>query len=93
MFRRKFFARLAMAGAATIGTAHSADSKTVVYQIKGFTCVTCAVGLDTLLQQQPGVVHSKSSYTDATATIEFRPSVISENALKALISEMGFRAK
>jgi len=93
MFRRNFIARLAMGGAATIGGMTAAESKTVTYRIKGFTCVTCAVGLDTLLQQQEGVVHSKSSYPDATTTIEFKPSVITEKSLKAYISEMGFTAK
>ena len=93
MFRRNFITRLAMSGATTMATVSAADSKTVTYRIKGFTCVTCAVGLDTLLSKQEGVVRVHSSYPDATTVIEFRPSRTNENALKEFISEMGFRAK
>lgn len=96
MFRRKFIARLGLAsasGLAAVGAAHAGQSRTVTYRVKGFSCITCAVGLDTLLCRQKGVVHSKSSYPDATAVIEFDPALVSEQSLKALISEMGFTAE
>jgi len=76
--------------AAAISNLSAAHTKTVTYKIKGFTCVTCAVGLDTLLSQQAGVVRSKSTYPGAVTTIEFKPSVTTEKALKEFISEMGF---
>jgi Cu+-exporting ATPase len=88
MFRRNFLQRIAFG--ASVGLA--APNKTVTYRIKGFTCVTCAVGLDTLLQRQKGVVHSKSSYPDATTVIEFNPGLVTEKELKAFIAEMGFTA-
>jgi len=89
MIRRIFLTGLA----AAVGSIKAADSKTVTYKIKGFTCVTCAVGLDTLLQRQDGVIHSKSSYPEAVTTIEYKPAVITERDLKSFISEMGFEAK
>jgi copper chaperone CopZ len=90
MFRRNFITQVALSAAA-IGKMTAADTKTVTYKIKGFTCVTCAVGLDTLMQQQEGVVRSKSTYPEAVTTIEFKPSVITEKSLKGFISEMGFQ--
>jgi Cu+-exporting ATPase len=49
MFRRRFLQVLAVTGAGALafeargtGTAH-----TVIYKVNGFSCVTCAVGLDT----------------------------------------------
>jgi len=92
MFRRKFITRLAMSGATTIATVSAADTKTVTYRIKGFTCVTCAVGLDTLLSKEQGVIRVHSSYPDASTEIEFHPSRTNETALKKFISEMGFTA-
>jgi Cu+-exporting ATPase len=89
MIRRNFIAGLA----AAVGTLPAADTKTVTYTIKGFTCVACAVGLDTLLQRQDGVIHSHSTYPEARTTIEYKPAVMTEQALKAFISEMGFEAK
>jgi Cu+-exporting ATPase len=90
MFRRNFISRLALGSAATLGTVRAAGSKTVTYKIKGFTCVTCSVGLDTILQRQEGVIQSKSNFPDATTTIEYRLGQITEQAIKSLISEMGF---
>jgi copper chaperone CopZ len=89
MIRRNFITGLAAAA----GALKAADSKTVTYKVKGFTCITCAVGLDTLLQRQEGVIHSKSTYPGAVTTIEYRPAVITERELKSFISEMGFEAK
>ena len=43
--------------------------------VKGFTCPTCAVGLDTMLGRQKGVIHSISSYPDAMTVIEFHPQL------------------
>jgi copper chaperone CopZ len=92
MFRRNFLTRLAISGTTTIATVSAADSKTVTYRIKGFTCVTCAVGLDTLLSKEDGVIQVHSSYPDALTKIQFRPSQTSESKLKKFISEMGFTA-
>ncbi len=92
MFRRKFITGLTVAGVSGLA-AEGTETKTVTYRIQGFSCVTCAVGLDTMLQRQDGVVRSKSSYPDATTTIEFRPSATDEKSLKGFILEMGFIAK
>ncbi len=82
-----------MSGATTIAAVSAADRQTVTYRIKGFTCVTCAVGLDTLLSKQEGVIHVHSSYPDASTTIQFQPSRTNEGVLKKFIAEMGFTAK
>jgi copper chaperone CopZ len=97
MFRRSFIQRITLAsasvGVAAVTTLQAGSSKTVTYRIKGFTCVTCAVGLDTMLQRQKGVVHSKSSYPDATTVIEFDPNLVTEKSLREFIGEMGFTAE
>ncbi len=96
MLRRRFIQLLTVAGAggmATLGTLEAADTKIVTYQVKGFTCITCAVGLETLLRQQKGVVWAKASYPDASAAIKYRPATITEDQLKAFIAEMGFTAE
>ena len=87
---------MSVAGAgnlATLGTLEAHDTRTVTYKVKGFTCITCAVGLETLLQRQKGVVWVKASYPDASATIKFQPGTVTEDQLKAFISDMGFTAE
>ena len=97
MFRRQFIQLIALAGAgrlaATAAVGASENHETVTYRVKGFTCITCAVGLETLLRQQKGVVWAKASYPDAMVTIQFNSESVTENALRKFISEMGFTAE
>jgi Cu+-exporting ATPase len=92
MFRRNFIQRIALASAG-IGAALARESKTVTYRVKGFTCPTCAVGLDTMLRRQNGVIQSQSSYPDALTVIKFDPHLVTEKSLKAFIAELGFTAE
>jgi copper chaperone CopZ len=95
MFRRQFVqfvATLSASSVATIAAADTKGTKTVTYVVKGFSCVTCAVGLDTVLEKQKGVVHCKSTYPDGIVKIQFDPKEITEQSLKAFIAEMGFTA-
>jgi copper chaperone CopZ len=93
MFRRQFMqfvATLSASSVATIAAADTKGAKTVTYVVKGFSCVTCAVGLDTTLQKQKGVITSKSIYPDGVVTIQFDPQEVSEKEIRSLISGMGF---
>jgi copper chaperone CopZ len=95
MLRRKFIQLMTVAGTgslAALGTLEASDAKSVTYSVKGFTCVTCAVGLETLLRQQKGVVWAEASYPDASVVIRYEPGTVTEDKLKAYIAEMGFTA-
>jgi Cu+-exporting ATPase len=65
----------------------------VTYRVKGFTCVTCAVGLETMLQREKGIISAKASYPKASVIIRFDPELLSEGSLKGFIAEMGFRVE
>ena len=97
MFRRQFVQLIAALGtgslasiAAVTQSAKPEASETVTYHVKGFSCITCAVGLDTLLKEKKGVAWSKSSYPDGIVIIKFDPKEVTEASLKACIAEMGF---
>ena len=60
---------------------------------KYFTCITCAVGLDTLLRQQKGVLSSKSTYPEGRVTVSYDPGIVTPSEIKAFIGSMGFRVK
>ena len=68
-------------------------SKTVTYMVRGFSCITCATGLDTLLGQQKGVAFSKSTYPEGKATVAFDPTQITEQAIVTFITDLGFTVK
>lgn len=94
MIRRKFLSFAAFAGAGSLaaieGVAHT-ERRTVTFRISGFTCVTCAVGLETMLGKESGVIRAKASYPDGATTITYDPAVISEGRLADFIATTGFR--
>jgi len=93
MIRRQFIQLATFAGVGgltAIGIAKAGETRTVTYHVIGFSCITCAVGLDTMLGRHKGIVRSKSTYPEGMVTIDFHPGLISESSIKALISEMGF---
>jgi anaerobic selenocysteine-containing dehydrogenase len=68
------------------------EIKTVLWRIQGFTCITCAVGLEVMLRQQKGVKSADASYPGATVTIQFHPEEVSEASLRSFITGIGFTA-
>jgi copper chaperone CopZ len=91
MIRRKFMQGIAC-GLGAVEAAAS-GTKTVIYRIEGFSCVTCAVGLDAMLKDRKGIVRSKSSYADQTSAVEFNPDLVAEKQIQAFIEELGFTAR
>jgi copper chaperone CopZ len=93
MFRRSFLQLLTMAsvgGLAPLEAVSAAATQTVIYRVKGFTCITCATGLDTLLSQQKGIASSKSTYPEGKATVTFDPNQITEQTIVTFITDLGF---
>jgi copper chaperone CopZ len=64
--------------------------RTATYRVKGFSCVTCATGLDTILSQQKGIKSSKSTYPAGVVTVCFNPDQLTEERIVGLIGELGF---
>ena len=92
MLRRRVLQFLAVSGAGALPfeAKRTGTAKTAIYQVKGFSCITCAVGLDTLLSKQKGVLASKSTYPEGKVTVRFDPNAIEEKSIEGFISGMGF---
>jgi copper chaperone CopZ len=90
MFRRKFVQLIGAGSLAGIPTLGAIGTHTVKYRVKGFSCVTCAVGLDAMLQKQKGVASSQSSYPDGLVVVKFDPKEITDASLRTFIADMGF---
>jgi copper chaperone CopZ len=92
MSRRRFLQFLAISGAGALAFEAKGlgTARTVIYQVKGFSCITCAVGLDTLLGKQKGILGSKSTYPGGKVTVRFDPDAIDEKSIEGFITEMGF---
>jgi Cu+-exporting ATPase len=93
MLRRKFFKVVTMATTGVLAPlqAVAAEPKKVVtYHVRGFSCVTCATGLDTMLRRETGIVSSSSTYPEGVATIGFDPDKTTESQIKEFIAGLGF---
>lgn len=102
MIRRQFIKLATLAGATGLASfgaletnhakdvVHAAGTETITWRVQGFTCVTCAVGLEVMLRQQKGVASASASYPNASVTVRFHPNEVSEAKLRAFISETGF---
>lgn len=94
MFRRQFMQLVALTGIGGLNPlesiAASGPRTTLILQVKGFTCITCAVGLDTLLGKEKGIASSRSTYPEGRVTVVFDPQASSEDAIRKVIAEMGF---
>jgi Cu+-exporting ATPase len=102
MDRRKFLtcimgitAGLGLAGADTaafqkLARTGPAENQTARYKVNGFTCVTCATGLEVMLRELQGVISAHASYPEATVVIGFDQNLTSEQKLKDFIAGCGF---
>lgn len=94
MFRRQFMHLVALSSVGALNPVESIAAagprSTLVLQVKGFTCPTCAVGLDTMLGKERGILSSRSTYPDGHVTVVFNPRESTEGAIRGFIGEMGF---
>ena len=98
MDRRAFL--YGVGAAAAVGTAAATsrrsqeipaeETRTVAYQVKGFTCVTCAVGLETMLKQVRGVTRVTARYPESDVVIGFDDRLTSDDALRGFVATLGF---
>ncbi len=93
MFRRKFLQLITLAGAGGLSPLESiagGAERTVTFRVKGFTCVTCATGLDTMLSRQAGIKSSQSTYPAAICKVVFNPDRVTEEWIASFIVDLGF---
>jgi copper chaperone CopZ len=91
MFRRQFLHLITAAGVSGLAPLEAmAATTTVTYRVKGFSCITCATGLDTMLGQQKGIASSKSTYPEGKVTVVFDPGKTTKQAIVQFITDLGF---
>jgi copper chaperone CopZ len=96
MFRRRFLQFVPLATAVALApfkAVAKGKGEVVTYCVKGFSCVTCATGLDTMLGQQKGVESSKSTYPEGIVKVTFDPEAISRTQIAAFIADLGFKVE
>jgi copper chaperone CopZ len=94
MNRRNFICQVtassATAGISVASAAAAKENRSVVYRVNGFTCVTCAVGVEVMLRGLKGVTRANASYPEKKVAIGFDRDLTSEKTLKEFIAACGF---
>lgn len=60
------------------------------YSIKGMDCGSCAVSIEMLLKNQPGVKSAKISFDNKEAIIEFDDTQFNFKEVEKIINQMGY---
>jgi Cu2+-exporting ATPase len=55
------------------------------FPILNMTCASCAVSAESILRSQPGVLNVAVNYANATAQVEYIPTITDPNQLKAAL--------
>ena len=59
-------------------------------RITGMTCAACAGGVEKALSEQPGVSQASVNFATEKATVEYDPSLVSEEGLANAVSKAGY---
>lgn len=103
MDRRNFLRRVttATAAGATAATAGAAaasaapppvrETRAVVWKVDGYTCITCATGLEVMLKGMKGVARVSASWPERNVKIGFDEHQTNEKTLRDFIEVCGFK--
>lgn len=64
--------------------------KKVSFKLSGLNCVSCAVLIDTVLEELPGVKSAKTNYVDESVLVDYDESLVTTEALIAAIRKEGY---
>ena len=96
MHRRNFIRAMAGGGAGMALLSLEAKDKapsasaSVAWTVKGFTCVTCAVGLQTILERQKGIAKVTAQYPSGSVQVAFDSRAVTPVEIRGLIEKAGF---
>ena len=60
------------------------------FPVLNMTCASCAVSSESILKSQPGVINVGVNYANATAQVEYVPTVTDPHKLKASLQAIGY---
>jgi Cu+-exporting ATPase len=105
MDRRRFLCGISAVGAVPAGAAVAAaathpavapaavakENASVTWKVNGFTCITCAVGLEVMMRGLKGVARVKATYPGNEVAIGYDRKLTDEKTLREFIAVCGFQ--
>lgn len=65
----------------------------VKLQIQGMHCTSCAITIDSALEETEGVFSASTSYARSAVTIEYDPEKVSAEQLSQIIKAEGYEVE
>ena len=66
------------------------QGKKIMFHVFGLHCASCAMKIDSALEDMIGVFESKTHYAKAKTEVTFDPHKVKENVLRKTIQELGY---
>ena len=60
------------------------------FPVTGMSCASCAVSAETMIKSQPGVVDASVNYANAALSVEYIPTIVSAEQVRASIQSIGY---
>ncbi len=60
------------------------------FPVLNMTCASCALSSESILKSEPGVINAAVNYANATAQVEYVPTVTDPHKLKAALQAIGY---
>jgi len=61
-----------------------------MFPVLDMSCASCAVGVETAIQIQPGILNASVNFGTATVTLEYLPNMISPSKIKNAVQMAGY---
>jgi len=67
--------------------------KDITLKLSGLHCTSCALNIDTMLEEMPGIVTSNTNYAKSESHITFDPKTVSEKKIAFEIEYLGYKVE
>src|SRR6478672_4145042 len=69
---------------------YDVDTVKKTFPVLNMSCASCASSSQSILENTPGVVHVAVNYANATAQVEYVPTITDPSRLKAALQGIGY---
>ncbi|TKK66618.1 copper-translocating P-type ATPase [Ilyomonas limi] len=69
---------------------YDVDTVKKIFPVLNMSCASCASSSQSILENQPGVVNVAVNYANATAQVEYIPTIINAQKLKEALQSIGY---
>ncbi|HYH14115.1 MAG TPA: cation transporter, partial [Flavisolibacter sp.] len=69
---------------------YDVEAVTQTFPVTGMTCASCAISTESMIKAQPGVVNASVNYASQSVKVEYIPTLVKPQDLKASVQSIGY---